>query len=230
VSTPVTISSNSGNPNSTPANLVREKPLKAIPTPQPFIKPIKRTFESFSSHHEPGERDDIKAILRKYADTKYEEIPKHFKEKIESHYSIKHQSAYYQKKTIRVDLKKYQSALPKIEENFPNLPDINLSNITEVWNPSILPEEIVTNYLKEAKETFMKSKKFENICQGHYKNPEIKIANSIEEVSLKVLHLCGYSVKKALYCLVAKSDIFWYDIAKQMAADAKQYSIHISSH
>eukprot|EP00826_Nyctotherus_ovalis_P051380 TRINITY_DN6416_c0_g1_i7.p1 TRINITY_DN6416_c0_g1~~TRINITY_DN6416_c0_g1_i7.p1 ORF type:complete len:188 (+),score=64.23 TRINITY_DN6416_c0_g1_i7:420-983(+) len=169
----------------------------------------------------------MKAALNKYKCTSYEEIPKHTREKMESYYSIKHQQSYYQKKVVRIDQKKYQSGIPCIEDNFPQDMKVDLPNAREVWNPNVLSEEEVDQYLKEAKGYFMRSKKLETICAGQHKSPQIKIANSAEEIALKILHLCRYSTKKALYCLVAKADVFWHDITKQMDDDARQYKIHL---
>jgi len=173
------------------------------------------------------EKEHMKGLFTKYKHMNYEEIPKYTKEKLEGYYSIKHQQSYYQKKNVRIDQKKYQTRIPCIEANFPQDMRIDLPNAREVWNPNTLSEEEVEQYLKEAKNYFMRSKKLETICAGQYQNPQIKIANSIEEIALKILHLCRYSTKKALYCLVAKADIFWHDITRQMDDDARQYKIHL---
>lgn len=210
---------------STKSKPARSSNKLARASPEAIIKPTKRRMEG--SQREVAERENMKSLFNKYKDMSYEELPKHSKEKIESHYSIKHQQSYYQKKTVRIDQKKYQSGIPCIEPNYPQDMRIDLPNAREVWNPNVLSEEEVEQYLKEAKNYFMRSKKVETICAGQYKNPQIKIANSVEEIALKILHLCRYSTKKALYCLVAKADIFWFDITKQMDDDARQYKIHL---
>ncbi len=173
-----------------------------------------------------GERDDVRAILKRNAGKRYEDIPKHFRDKIESHYAIKHVQSYYQKKAIKVDQKKCQAAVPKVVENFPGEPPTKQECFTEVWNPTLISEPDLEQYLTKAKEYLGRASNQENICPEHHKTPQIKLAHSMEEVALKVLHLCNYSVKKALYCLVAKCDLFWYDITKQMTDDARQYNIH----
>ena len=199
-------------------------------TPKPAVGPIvKATKRKLDlAQREAAERENIKALLNKYKYARYEDIPNHFKEKIELYYSIKHQQSYYQKKIARIDQKKFQSAIPHIENNFPQDLRIDLPNAREVWDPYALSEEEVDQYLKEAKNCFLRSKKVQTLCAGQHLNPQIKISHSIEEISLKILHLCKYSTKKALYCLVAKADIFWYDITKQMNDDARQYKIHLS--
>ncbi len=149
--------------------------------------------------------ESIHQVLRRNKDKTFAAIPPADKEAIISEFSIKQHDSYYRKKKIRVG-HSFQSDIPSLKLPHPfttNIPQqYKILTCLEVWDPSKLPVSVVEAYLTRGRLYW------QNGVSNVHALPTLNLEHKFEEMALKILHLCNYSVKKALFCLLTQSQLF----------------------
>ena len=146
------------------------------------------------SHYQIGSVDEF--ITSKFSDSKLEELHPSIQSFLTDKLIIKHKDPANQVKEARIG-SIYQADLPDLEIN----PSQKRKLCRKIWDSKKLNIEVTTNYINTCKEIYFKEKR-NNIIEGSL------LDYKIEEISLKILHLCLYDVDKAINFFRTKATFF----------------------
>ena len=152
---------------------------------------------------------------------------------------IRHSDAYFKRKKIR-EGPGYQTICPNMRntdfyrlegESYTSSVNHSLQS-RKVWDPSVLDPKITDAYLRKASFYF-------HYNQWNIYQANMNSAHKFEEIALRILHLCNYSIIRALFCILTKCHIFLFgnyiyiftgvDIEKDVEQDHIQFQIYLNA-